>query len=97
MLISVPYTLWLAGCSETDPYQKTGAWQPTGANAINLSAMVQNPADLLRGRGGQGSLAREASAPVERLLSGRTTPLPGASTQSASPGPAAPAPVSVAN
>ena len=91
-LITLPLLVWIAGCAETDPYQRTGSWQPTGANAINLAAMVANPADLVRGRGERTSIGREAGPPVDRLLSGKPTPLPNASSQSASSGPAAQAP-----
>ena len=96
-IMALPFVLWLSGCAETEPYQKTGMWQPTGANALNLAAMVQNPADLVRGRGARGFDAREAGPPVQRLLSGNPTPLPASSSQAGASGPAAVAPASGAN
>lgn len=41
----------LAACQQLDPYTRPGMWQPTGANAGNISAMVANPYDLIHGRG----------------------------------------------
>lgn len=73
--------LLLAGCAETDPYLRPGQWQPTGANAINLAAMVANPHDLLRGRGTNGTPAVEAAPPIQRYWSGNRTALPTTSTQ----------------
>ena len=82
----------LAGCAETDPYLRPGMWQPTGANTINLAAMVANPRDLVRGRGERGMYAPQSTAPVSHLWSGTLTPLPGADAQQGPSGPAAPAP-----
>ena len=96
-ITALPFVLWLSGCAETEPYQKAGMWQPTGANALNLAAMVQNPADLIRGKGARGFDAREAGAPVQRLLAGNPTPLPSSSAQSGASGPAAIAPPSGPN
>jgi hypothetical protein len=41
----------LTACQEMDPYARTDMWQPTGANAGNIAAMVANPHDLINGRG----------------------------------------------
>ena len=42
----------LAGCdSRMIPYLRTDVWQPTGANAGNIAAMVADPHDLISGRG----------------------------------------------
>ena len=82
----------LAGCAETDPYLKSGMWQPVGANARNLAAMVETPTDLLRGRGTTGTPGVEAAPAVSRYWSGKATPLPASSTQQSPTGPAAPAP-----
>ena len=79
----------LAACAETDPYQKAGQWQPTGANALNLAAMVASPADLLRGRGERGAQGKEAAPAVERLFQGRPAALPAAGSQQPPPAPAA--------
>lgn len=79
----------LTGCADTDPYLRPGQWQPVGANALNLAAMVQNPNDLIRGRGYRGSDGVEATPPVTRLWSGRPAALPASSSQSGPVGPAA--------
>ena len=83
--------LLLAGCADADPYLKPGMWQPTGANALNLAAMVANPHDLIRGRGDRGASGWEATPPVSRLWAGAPTPLPSSGSQAAVTGPAAPA------
>ncbi|HTW73176.1 MAG TPA: hypothetical protein VME47_25085 [Acetobacteraceae bacterium] len=41
----------LAGCQPPDPYLRTDVWNPTGANAGNIAAMVANPEDLIHGHG----------------------------------------------
>ena len=54
MTLSVAFTaglLALAGCDSRDPYLRTDVWQPTGANAGNIAAMVADPHDLISGRG----------------------------------------------
>ncbi len=84
--------LLLAGCADTDPYRRAGQWQPTGANSLNLAAMVVNPRDLIRGHGDRASDGSESVAGVTRLWSGRVTPLPGGSSLSAPAGPASLAP-----
>lgn len=43
--------LMLTACQDMDPYTRTDMWQPSGANAGNIAAMVANPYDLIRGRG----------------------------------------------
>ena len=78
----------LSACAATDPYEKSGMWQPTGANARNLAAMVANPNDLIRGRGTSGFPAIQAQPPVTALWSGHLTPLPAGGSQSAPAGPA---------
>src|ERR1700722_18591537 len=42
--------LALAGCAQTDPYTRPGAWRPNGANDANLRAMVVVPSDLVLAR-----------------------------------------------
>jgi len=76
----------LSGCAESDPYRADGLWQPTGANAGNLAAMVANKRDLVVGRGHRtprGSLESDA---VERLWQGRTYPLGAGGTGASAPG-----------
>ncbi|MBV8912810.1 MAG: hypothetical protein JOZ05_07215 [Acetobacteraceae bacterium] len=72
----------LAGCAETDPYRRPGMWQPEGANAANLAAMVELPSDLVRGRSDRTALTRESQGAVERLWEDRARPFPGQSRSS---------------
>ena len=83
---AIVVALLLAGCAETDPYQRTGMWQPVGANTLNLAAMVVNPNDLLRGRGTTATPGIEAVPPVLRYWANRPTVLPTTSSQAASAG-----------
>ena len=76
----------VAGCTEMEPYNRAGMWQPTGANTLNLAAMVANPRDLIRGRGTVGTPAIEAVPPVNRYWSGRVVALPTTSSQSTGTG-----------
>lgn len=68
---------FVAGCAEADPYRRHGMWQPEGANSANIAAMVQNPADLLRGRAERSAETHRAADAVERLWSDRERPFPG--------------------
>jgi len=43
--------LTLSGCDQLDPMLRTDRWQPTGANAGNIAAMVADPRDLISGHG----------------------------------------------
>lgn len=67
----------LAGCAETDPYSRPDMWQPQGANAANLAAMVEHPSDLVRGRSDRAALTREPRDAVERLWEDRERLFPG--------------------
>jgi len=67
-------TATLAGCAQTDPFNRAGIWQPSGANAANIASMAANPADLTRGRGDPPSNLRTATGAVERLWKGPTAP-----------------------
>jgi type IV pilus biogenesis protein CpaD/CtpE len=87
----------LPGCAQTDPYKREGMWQPVGANAINLAAMLDKPSDLVRGRGTRGFPAIEASPPVVGYWSGRVAPLPNGSSTAAASGPASAPPPASAN
>jgi type IV pilus biogenesis protein CpaD/CtpE len=87
----------LSGCDQTEPYRRDGMWQPTGANSLNLAAMVANPNDLIRGRGVRGTPGIEAGPAVTAYWQGKPAPLPSSSSQSGSTGPAAPAPSAGAN
>jgi hypothetical protein len=78
--------LLLAGCNEFDPYNRAGMWQPSGANAINVAVMVQNPSDLLRGRGTAGSPGIQAGPAVARLWDGKSVALPSTSSEATGAG-----------
>jgi type IV pilus biogenesis protein CpaD/CtpE len=71
--------LAIAACTPDYPMDKPGTWnleQYGGANDANLRTMVVNPRDLIAGSGERTSLGSEAAAPVDRLFSGKRTPLP---------------------
>jgi type IV pilus biogenesis protein CpaD/CtpE len=80
----------LGGCTATEPYLRPGVWTPTGANAANLAAMVEDPQDLVQGRAPGLSDGARAAAAVDRLRQGKTKSLGGGSdTQAAQPAAAA--------
>ena len=64
--LSVPQWSWLAASSR-DPYYRTDVWQPNGANAANIAAMVADPHDLIRGRGDSRVLAKAPEQAVEKV------------------------------
>ena len=66
----------LAGCTETEPYERAGQWNPIGANAANLRAMVADPHDLELGRGAGPFAGDMGAAAVARLRAGAVHPLP---------------------
>lgn len=65
----------LAGCADRDPYLRTDVWQPTGANAANIAAMVVNPRDLIAGRNAPTQSARASEMAVEHIWTGQLQPL----------------------
>lgn len=65
----------LIGCAEMDPYRNPYLYQPTGANAGNLGAMVVTPLDLAHGQEATGANGAEAAAAVHRLLTDKPHPL----------------------
>ncbi len=83
--------LLVSGCTATDPYERAGMWQPTGANSRNLAAMVVSPYDLIRGHGERGFSGIESAVPVTQLWAGKTAPLPAAGSQQPAGGPNTPA------
>ncbi len=82
----------LAGCAETDPYDRAGTWQPGGVNDRNLAAMVADPRDLLRGHGEAGAQPQLATTAVDHLLAGAPKPLPTLSSDTSVGGAASAAP-----
>ena len=67
--------LALAGCDSRDPYMRTDVWEPTGANAANLAAMVANPEDLIVGRSGGAANASEPALAVTSIWQDHPKPL----------------------
>jgi hypothetical protein len=59
-----------------NPIARPGTWKPLGDNTANLRTMVADPHDLVVGRGEDPSLATEAAAPVQRVLTGKRYKLP---------------------
>jgi hypothetical protein len=72
----------LAGCAETEPYQRAGQWNPLGANAANLRAMVTDPHDLELGQATALFPGDIGATAVARLRAGAVRPLPGSSISS---------------
>lgn len=70
----------LTGCAQADPYRRQGMWQPEGANAANIAAMVQRPADLLHGRADATWQTHRAADAVDRLWTDRERSFPGHGT-----------------
>ena len=68
----------LAACQDMDPYTRTDMWQPTGANAGNIAAMVANPYDLIRGRGVPIVDTKESTIAIGHLWTDTPKPLLGA-------------------
>lgn len=82
MTLSVAFTaglLALAGCDSRDPYLRTDVWQPTGANAGNIAAMVADPHDLISGRGTDVQNAGEPALAVSHVWLDTPKPLLGSS------------------
>lgn len=72
-LVFAPFLLLpvlLSGCSN-DSWQRAGTWRPTGANALNLHAMIADPHDLKQGQAATGSSGAMAARPVTALLAGK--------------------------
>lgn len=67
--------LSVAACQEMDPYARNDMWQPTGANAGNIAAMVANPYDLIRGRGSDRTDSNEPVLAIHRVNTDRTKAL----------------------
>ena len=65
----------LCGCTAADPYAREGMWQPSGANSLNLAAMVSDPHDLIRGHGEAGAQPVQATTAMDRLLADKAKPL----------------------
>ncbi len=75
-LAQLVLALSVTGCAATDPYERPAMWQPEGANAGNIAAMIERPSDLRRGRGDLGPIRVEGQLAVARIWEGRERPLP---------------------
>ncbi len=78
MMVRLASLLLLAGCAATDPLLRAGAWQPGGVNDTNLLVSLQQPTDLVRGRGEGPRLdSMLAERAIRRLRADRVKPLSG--------------------
>ena len=66
-IVPLAALLTLTACQQLDPYTRTDMWQPTGANAGNIAAMVADPNDLIRGRGSDRANTKPAVLAIERV------------------------------
>ena len=73
LLLAIPA---LAGCAQVDPFNHAGSWRPGGANERNLQAVLEDPRDLVTGRGASGADGQRAALAVERLRQDRVRSLP---------------------
>lgn len=83
--------LLISGCENSEPYDRIDTWHPTGANAGNIAAMAARPGDMILGRDGIRTDARQAGGAVDLVWQGHARALPaGNSTtpQAAAPIPA---------
>ncbi len=70
-------TAALAGCGQDfDPLTREGLWHPNHANHTDLTLMVANPADLVRGTGVTTSDGQLAAAAIDRLRTDKVKKLP---------------------
>jgi hypothetical protein len=67
--------VFVAGCTNSEPYHRTDVWYPTGANAGNLAAMAARPSDLIHGRAGPEGDAHQADLAVNHVWLGQPKPL----------------------
>jgi type IV pilus biogenesis protein CpaD/CtpE len=69
--------LGVAGCGPAyDPLSREGLYYPTHTNHQNLTLMVANPADLVRGTGSASADGQLAAAAVDRLRTDKVKKLP---------------------
>ena len=78
--------LVLAACQDMDPYTRANTWQPTGANAGNIAAMVANPYDLIRGRGVDRIDAKASDRAIDHIWEDKPKKLPDIGSMSTSVG-----------
>jgi hypothetical protein len=66
----------VCACTEYDPLYREGLYQPGHTNRQNLTLMVANPTDLVRGSGTTTSDGQQAAAAVERWRNDKVKKLP---------------------
>lgn len=62
-------TVGLAGCSQFDPYQRTGTWHENNAINHNIAVELQNPSDMVSGQSSPtltGTIAVGAISKIEK-------------------------------
>lgn len=74
-LLALAGLVVLAGCDQLDPMLRTDRWQPTGANAGNIAAMVANPQDLIRGHGDIFRETNDQALAAGHILNDQPKPL----------------------
>ncbi len=77
----------LAGCDAVNADRGESEWHPKGLNAANLAAMVDNPADLARGRSDPGPDRKLSAHAVTELWANPTPSLSAASAAAGVAGP----------
>ena len=82
LLAAASMVVAVSGCESLnrDQFDLPGTWRVTGANDVNLRAMIVNPEDLVVGQSARGSSAILANAAVTRVLLDKIKPLPKVST-----------------
>ena len=71
------FLLGTAACGPAyDPLTREGLYVPAHTNRANLTLMVANPGDLVRGTGATGGDGQIAAAAVDRLRNDKVKKLP---------------------
>ncbi|MCB8875900.1 hypothetical protein [Acidisoma silvae] len=78
--------LGCAGCAMTDPYQRDGMWQPTGAIPANIAVMVADPNDLIAGHGESTPTHYDSTIPIDRIMADKPKGLDGSTGSSSGSG-----------
>jgi hypothetical protein len=60
-------TMALAGCSQFDPYQRTGTWHENNAVNQNIAVELQNPSDMIRGQSSPTLTGRIALGAISKI------------------------------
>jgi hypothetical protein len=79
--VLLPALCLLPACSsnfvrQLDPYQRDGAWHPSGVLQADLAAQVANPNDLIRGRHARtGTPAQPQVIAIDHVMQDQPKPL----------------------